>query len=69
MEKPYMKELTCIRSTFKLLFLFNFFLQIPVFIPKIKRMNPEYDIQIVTGTFFFLTLYFSSQRLCRVCVM
>jgi hypothetical protein len=53
MEKPYMKELTCIRSTFKLLFLFNFFLQIPVFIPKIKRMNPEYDIQIVTGTFFF----------------
>lgn len=68
MEKPYVKELTCIRSTFKLLSLFYFFLQIPVFIPKIKRMNPEYDVQIVTGN-FFLTLYYSSQRLCRVCVM
>lgn len=29
-------------------------------------MNPEYDVQIVTGN-FFLTLYYSSQRLCSLC--
>lgn len=28
-------------------------LKIPVFIPKIKRTNPEYEVQIVTWSYFF----------------
>lgn len=40
------------KKHFQIIVPFKFFLQMPVFIPKIKRINPEYDVQIVTGSFF-----------------
>lgn len=52
-KKAICGKLICIRSTFKLLFFKEKKPQIPVFIPKIKRTNPENEVQIIMWSFFF----------------